>query len=89
MECSFQEENFLSSPILDHEFESLMDESALNHSDCHSESSTPKSVAAPAFSPVCSSQSTLHEKDSDKEDLPISDYDVQHKNVSYCAKNKW
>ena len=85
MECSFHDESFLSSHILDPEFES-MDENMVNHSDYPSEPSTPKSIAAPAFSPVCSSPSTVHEVDSEKEDLVISDHDTQHKNVTALEK---
>lgn len=83
MEYSFHDESFLSSHILDPEFESLI---TVNDSDCPSEPSTPKSVAAPAFSPVCSSPSTLHEVDSDKEDLLTSDRDMQHTNVTALEK---
>lgn len=78
---------FLSSHIQDLEFESLMLENTVNHSDCPSEPSTPKSVAAPAFSPVRSSPSTLHEVDSDKEDLLTNDHDMQHKNVTALKKS--
>ena len=77
MESSFHDESFLSSLTRDPE---LMDETILNRSDCPSDPSTPMSIIAPAFSPVCSSPSALQEED--REDLLTIDHDMQHKDLT-------
>ena len=92
MEYSFHDESFLSSPTRDPE---LMDETTLNRSDCSSDPSTPMSVKAPAFSPVCSSLQEEDREDlstidhdmqlttlEDREDLSTIDHDMQHKDLT-------